>query len=831
MSDLIQDLRFAARTLAKQPALALAAIATLALGIGANTAIFSVVNSALLTPPPFREPGRLVVAWSSMPELARRAGLPDRLPATYGAFYDWQRQARSFSYLALASADRMILTGAGEPEQLGVVRVTGDFSAALGTPALLGRGIEPADDLPGKPRAVLLAYAFWQRRFAGDPGVVGRKLYLNQEPMIVVGVMPRRFAFPRGSEMPAGFGFTAEPDAWVPLALPAARREDRGSHDSIAFGRLRPGVGMVAAGKELRAICDRLGEAHPDTDKGWSARLVPIGEQMVGRIRPALLVLWSAVGFVLLIACVNVANLLLARAASRQKEIAIRTAIGAGRGRLVRQLLAECGLLAAAGGALGVALAQAGLRAFSAFVPADLAGAVTYALDGRVLAFTAALCIAASFLAGLVPALQMTRPDLAGALREGTRGGAGTARGRRTRGALVVAEVALAVVLLIGAGLLLRSFVRLMRVDPGFRAARVLSFEVQVPPARVPPPQRVLLFDRVVERLRGLPGALGAAAVSDLPLAGSESINALAAEGRPVEKPTDVTVADFRAVAGGYFEAMGIPLRRGRVLAAADAGGKPRVAVIDEVMARTCWPGQDPLGRRFRGGKPERSQAEDPDNPWVTVVGVVGSVRHSGLDAEPRPQVYRPAAQLSERQMPGQMTFVVRTAGGPGALAGAVRAAVHEVAPDLPVSNLRTLEQVVSDSVAARRFNLLLLGLFAALAMTLSAVGIYGITSYAVVQRTRELGLRMALGAERGAVLRLLVGEAGALAGLGLLIGLAAALAVTRVLASLLYGVGSTDPLTFAGVSLALILIAMLSAYVPGRRATEVDPMVALRSE
>jgi putative ABC transport system permease protein len=831
MSNLIRDLRFAARTLAKQPALALAAIVTLALGIGANSAIFSVVNSALLTPPPFREPGRLVVAWASNPELARQAGLPDKLPVSSGDFYDWQRESRSFSHLALVGADRITLSGQGEPEQLGVVRVTGDFSHVLGTAALVGRTLEPADDEAGKPAVVLLSYNLWQRRYGGDPGVVGRKVYLNHEPVTVAGVMPPRFAFPRGSEMPAGYGFVADPDAWVPMALTAERRQNRGSHNSLAIGRLRPGVGMVAAGKELQAICSRLAQVHADDDAGWSAHLAPITEEMVGNFRTALLLLWAAVGFVLLIACANVANLLLARAASRRKEIAVRTAIGAGRGRLVRQLLAESGLLAVAGGALGAGLAEAGLCLLAAYVPADVAGAATYALDGRALAFTAALCLATSVLAGLVPALQMTRPDLAESLREGTRGGAAAAGSRRTRGALVVAEVALAVLLLIGAGLLLRSFVRVLRVDPGFRAARVLSFEIDLPESRAMAPQRGVFFDRVAERLRALPGVTGAAAVSDLPLSGNENIDGYEIEGRPMAKPTDAVVADFRGILPRYFETMGIPLRRGRLLSAGDTATGMKVAVIDEGMARTIWPGQDAIGKRLRSAAAEKSQAEDPTNPWITVVGVVGSVHHSSLNAEPRSQLYRTTAQLGAGMMPKKMLYVVRSGGDPRPLAAAVRGAVYEVDPDQPVANVRTLDRVVADSVAARRFNLLLLGLFAALALALAAVGIYGITSYAVVQRTRELGLRMALGAQPGEVLRLLVTEAGALAGLGLGLGLAAAWALTRVMASLLYGVGSTDPATFAGVALALLLIALASAWVPGRRATKLDPMVALRTD
>jgi putative ABC transport system permease protein len=631
--------------------------------------------------------------------------------------------------------------------------------------------------------------------------------------------------------MPAGYGFTAEPEMWVPMALPLKMHQDRGNHNAVAIGRLRPGTGVAAATAELRAICHRLAEQHADSNQGWSARLVPITEQMVSNVRPALLVLWAAVGFVLLIACANVANLLLARAAARHREIAVRTAVGAGRGRLVRQLLTESGLLAAAGGALGVVLAWGGLRLCAALVLPALTGAAVVTLDGRVLAFTAALGVAASVLAGLVPALQMSRPDLAAALREGARSGTATGASRRTRGLLVVAEVALAALLLIGAGLLLRSFVRVLAVDPGFRTARLLTFDLDLPPDRMPAAERLRFFTRVIDRLRALPGAVDAAAVSELPLSGTENIGTIAPGGRQLDKPTDYVVTDRRLILGDYLATMGIRLRDGRLLGPADSAGRQRVAVIDGAMARAAWPGEEPLGKRLRGGKAEPTLAEDPDNPWFTVVGLVASVRHSGLSQETRPQLYLPLVQLPAAQMPRQMSFVVRAAGDPRTLAAAVRAAVHEVDRDTPVSALRTLDQVVADSVASRRFNLLLLALFAGLALALSAVGIYGLTSYAVVQRTRELGLRMALGALPSGLVRLLLAEVGALAGAGLLVGLAAALALTRVMASLLFGVGSTDPVTFAGVGVGLALIALVAAWVPGRRATLLDPMVALRAD
>jgi putative ABC transport system permease protein len=858
MNALVQDLRFAVRSLARQPGLVLAAVLTLALGIGGNTAIFSVVDSALLVPPPFRDPGRLVVAWASNPALARSAGLADQLPVSYADFYDWRRESRGLERLTLVQPATMALTGRGDPQQLDVVRVTGDFSVLFGTPAALGRGLTPADDETGKAAVVLLSDTGWRRWFGADPRVVGRQVVLDGGPLVVAGVMPPRFAFPRASEMPAFYGFAAEPDAWVPLALPAGQRQDRATRIGVAIGRLRPGAGIAAAQAELAAVCRQLELLHPRV-KGWTARLVPLAEQLVGDLRPGLLMLWGAVGLVLLIACANVANLLLARAAGRRREIAVRTALGAGRGRLVAQLLLESGLLALAGGVLGVAFAAAGLRLFAALAPtiAGVAGAFTAAgaepgagagmgLDGRVLAFTAALCVAASLAASLAPILQLGKPDLAVLLRGGGRAGTGTVGSRRTRNSLVVAEVALAVVLLIGAGLLLRSLISLLRVDPGFRAARVLSFEIDRPedPARQAP-RLALLFERMADKLRSLPGAAAVGGIAEMPLSGAEVKAGVYIEGRPVpEKPEEILFADSREIVPGYFEAMGIPLRSGRLLDAGDTAGKPLVAVVDEVMARTFWPAESPLGKRFRRATNPR-HGNDPNNPWYTVVGVVGTVRQA-LGSEPQPSMYRTAAQTLPALAQPNMVFVVRTRPrlraspgaalvarrtDPAAMTAAVRAAVRQVDSGQPITKVRTLDQVVADSVSRRRFSLMLLACFAALALALSAVGIYGVTAYSVAQRTRELSLRVALGARPQAVLGLVLGEAAALAGAGILVGAAGALALGRVLSSLLYGIAAADPATFGAVAAGLLLVAVAAAYPPGRRATQVDPIAALRGE
>jgi putative ABC transport system permease protein len=821
METFLQDLKFAARTLLKRPAFTLIAILTLALGIGANTALFSVVDSVLLAPLPFRNVDRLTMVWASNPELARKVGLADKLPVSPAAFYDW-KEAKAFEKMAMVTSDRISLTGEGEPELLGVVRVSGEFFQVLGTPPLIGRVLQPDDDKGEKITAVVLSHAFWQRRFGGDRGVVGKTVRLDGQPVSVVGVMPPDFAFPRGGEMPRGFGFTDEPDAWAPIALSPERRQSRGSRGQLAVGLLRPGVGIAAAQAEMDTISDRLERDFPDSDKGWRARVEPLPGELVGDVKPALLILLGAVGLVLLIACVNVANLLLAQAAARHKEIAVRTALGAGRGRMVRQLLTESGLLALLGGACGLLLAFWGLRAFALWIPPDVPVSGDIALDPRVLGFTLAVTLLTGALAGLVPALQMTRPDLAESLREGTRAGSGSSRSGRTRSALVVVETAVAVLLVVGAGLLVRSFARLTAVDPGFRPEGVLTLQVLLPDQNYDDPARVNFTGSVLDRLRALPGVTQAGMVSNLPMSGEESIEGLEIEGKPRPKPEDIAFADFRQATASYFEALGIPLLKGRVFTEGDGPKAPLVAVIDETLARAYWPGEDALGKRFRfGGFGER------DEPWMTVIGIVGNVRHSGLHVDPRPQLYVPNSQNPT----GLLNLVVRTSRDPESLAREVRAAVFAVDPNQPVDKVRTMEQVVSESVAGRRFNMVLLGVFAVLALVLAAVGIYGITSYSVVQRTREMGLRMALGAQPGAVLGLVLRETGTLALVGLGAGLLLAVAATRVMASLLFGVGATDPTTFAGVSLALAAVSLLAAYLPGRRATRIDPMVALRAD
>jgi putative ABC transport system permease protein len=827
MSQLTQDLRFAVRNLSKQPALALAAILTLALGIGVNAAIFSIVDSVLLQPPPFRDPERVAVIWASNPEFARSIGIDDELPSATAHIDDWAK-APSVESIASLQANRLVLTGHGFPQLLGVVKVTGDFFKVMGADAVLGRTLGREDDTLGPGSTVVLSHQLWQRTFGGDPNILGKKLLLSGTPYEVVGVMGPRFNYPRGGhDAQAGYGFQAEPDLWMPMEYPIEARQNHAFRGNVAVARLKPGASVEKAEAEIRTISDRLAVAFPESDKGWSAKLQPILDKIIGDLKPMLLILSAAVGLVLLIACINVANLLLARAASRQKEIAVRMAMGAGRRRLISQLLTESGLIAVLGGVAGLVLAWAGLRLFASYVPTGLLGTASMSLDPRTLAFAAVLCVVTTLLAGLLPAFQMTRPDLAGTLREGTRAGAGTARSGRTRSALVVVEVAIAVLVMIGAGLLLRSFGRLLDVDNGFRPQRILTTEFALPPAIVPVENRGPFMESILERVKPLPGVQSAALISDLPMGGGETVTNIAIEGRPEAKPGEAPTVALRTVSPGYFEIMSVPLRKGRYFTDQDRQGSVPVVVINDVMANDLFPGEDPLNKRL--------QIPGYGDTFYTVVGVVAGIRYSGPQGELRSELYRLVSQAPAGTMPFIMRIAMRTEADPATLANQVRAAVKEINPEQPVSNVRTMEQLVSNSIAKPRFSMMLLVLFAALALLLSIVGIYGITAYSVAQRTRELGLRMALGAQPGGILRMVIGETGVLAAIGVVLGLATAFALTKVLASFLssqlFGVEATDPLIFVAVALGLILISLAAAFLPGRRATRVDPQVALRSE
>ncbi len=795
------------RSLAKQPAFTLVAVAVLALGIGANTAIFSVLDAVLIRPLPFRDPGRLVVVWERNVPRDHRTNV-----ASPANFLAWRDQQRTFTDLSAVTQVPVTvnLTGAGEPEELRAELTTASLFPLLGVTAAVGRTFLPDEDAPGGEPAVLVSHRLWTRRFGSDPSLVGRAITLSGRARTVVGVMP------------AGFHVLDETiDVWLPMAFPAAARTAGGRY-LLVLGRLKPGVDVAGAQAGMDTITARLARDFPDRDAGWASTVVPLHQQIVGAIRPALLVLAGAVGFVLLIACANVANLLLARATGRRRELAVRAAIGAGRGHLVRLLLGESLALAALGGAAGLALAYAGLRVLVASAADQLAiprlaGA---SVNAPVLLFTLAASLAAGLVFGLAPALTASRFGLADSLKEGARGS--DARSGRLRGALVVAEVALSLALLAGAGLLFRSFERLLSVSPGFRPEHVLTMKVSLPSAKYPDQgARVRFFQELSARVERLPGVTAAGGISFLPLAGPGAATSYGLPGRPDLPAGQQPVADVRAVSGDYFRAMGIPLLEGRTFTDHDTGDGANVIVVNETMARECWPNEDPIGKRVN--------IHWSDNVTDEVVGVVGDVKLTALDDEPRATAYWPHA----RQDVGysSLTFAVRAAGDPASLTSAVVGQVREMDPLQPVSDVRTMDDVVSQSVAARRLVMLLLAIFAAAAAALAALGLYGVISYVVAGRTREIGVRLAIGARPADVVRQVVGQAMVLVAAGVAIGAAGALALTRLMGSLLFEVRPSDPATFAAVVALMAFVGLAASLVPAWRASRVDPVTALRAE
>ncbi|HEX2190751.1 MAG TPA: ABC transporter permease [Longimicrobiaceae bacterium] len=798
MDALLQDLRYAARALLRSPGFAAMAILTLALGIGVNTTLFSTVDAVLLRPLPYADAGRLVSLWMNEPGASVNKETLEALRA----------RTPSLQGLAGYSGWGFTLTGQGEPEALAGAKGTADLFRVLGARPLLGRTFLPEDGEPGRTPAVVLGHGLWRRRFGGDRGVVGRAITLDGNPAVVVGVMPAEFSFP-----------TREAELWLPAPVDPANRGDYTTGYLTLVGRLRPGGSAEGAAAEARAVARGLRELHPDryTDAfGREAAVVPLRDTLVGDTGAALLLLLGAVGFVLLIACLNVANLLLVRAAARGREMAVRAALGAGRGRVVRQLLTESSLLALLGGAAGLLLAYWGVQLLGGLLPAELPGADEVRIDARVLAFTAALSLGVGLLAGLAPALLASRTELGGALRERSGSGAGRGRWSWLRSALVPSQVALALVLTLGAGLMLRSFRELRAVDPGFRAGGVLTLRVLPPSAGYAEAERrVAYWDAVLSRLAALPGVESVGAIHLLPLGGSNWNPPLTIEGRE-----DRPVVDWRVATPGYFATAGVPVLRGRGFTAADREGAPPVALVSATLARTLFPGEDPIGRRVHTG------FEGKGN-WVEIVGVVGDTRDQTLAGAPNPQMYRPQAQAAMNAM----TVMVRSRLDPALLAPSAREAVWSVDRDVPVSDVQPLERVVAESIARPRLLVLLLGGFGALALLLGGIGIYGVVSYGADRRSREFGVRMALGARPGEVLRLVLAGAGRLAAVGLAAGVAASLALTRLLAGQLYGVRPTDPATYLAVAALLAAVVLLAAYLPARRATRVDPVVALRAD
>jgi putative ABC transport system permease protein len=810
VTTLLQDLRQAARSLRGTPGASLAALAALAIGIGANTAIFSVVDAVLLRPLPFVEPDRIMTVWQN--DTNHHVEREWVSPAN---FLDWCRDSRTFSRLAAFSERPFNLSGTGEPERLDGQRVSAALFPLLGVDAAIGRTFTPEDDRAGAARVVLLSHGLWERRFSSDPAIVGRPITLDDESVTVVGVMPRSFRFPGANEA-----------LWVPLAFDEKEAARRRSLILRVVGRLAPGSTAGEARAEMETIASTLAREYPEHDSGMGATIVPLRDYLAGDVRPALLILLGAVGFVLLIACANIANIQMTRAAARRREMAIRSALGATRRRLVRQLLTESLLLSSCGGVLGAFLALWGVDVLRAGMPAEVPRLEPVGIDGRVLLFTLGLSVLSGILSGVLPALTAARAGLNEFLRDGAHGTAGRASGR-TRALLVVGEVAAALVLLAGAGLLVRSFANVMALDPGFRSEHVLTLRMNLSPKRYEEPARRLVFyRRLLERLDGVPGVRAAGLVSFLPMTLKGGSFAYRAEGRPAPASNQEPFAVYRSVTPGFFQAMEIPIERGRALTARDDERAPLVAVISRSMARVAFPGQDPIGRRFAFGVGPVGK----DTAWVTVVGTVADVRQFDLDDEPRPAVFAPYAQETLFWY-APRDIVVRADGEPLALAAAVREAVRAVDPDLPVADVRTMEQIVSESVARRRFSMLLLGALAAVAFLLAALGVYGVVACSVAQRTQEIGLRMALGARRLQVYRLVIAQGARLAACGVLLGLGGALVLTRLMTTLLFGVSPADPTTFLFAALALPAAAVLASFVPARRATRVDPMVALRCE
>jgi putative ABC transport system permease protein len=813
----MQDLKIALRSLVRRPGFTLIALVTLALGIGANAAIISVVNSVLLRQLPFADPDRLVMPWEYSAEIQQRIGF-DRLPASPGDVTDFVTRNTTFEDLASVRAERVNLTGGGDPERIGAVRVSRNFLRTLGVEPLLGRGFAERDGLEG--RVILIGYGLWQRRYGGAD-VLGKAISINGEPATIIGVMPAWFHFPAGGEMPTGLGYAPRPEIWSLDVLTPEQQRNRGGKSFALVGRLRTGVTLEAAETELATIAADIARESPASNAGWTVRVMPLREQLVGSVRTALVVLLTAVGFLLLIACANVANLLLVRAASRQREIAVRYALGAERRQIVRQFLIESVLLSVAAGVLGLLIGWWGLQSLLALLPVDLPSLADATVDWRVILFVALLSIATGAVFGTVPALQATRVDLVDGLREGARGTAGSRRAHRTRNALVVVEVALAAVLLIGASLLIQTFVRLLSVYPGFLVDGVLTMEVALPRSAYPANRAPEFFDRLVERLAAVPGVEAAAAASSVPLAGSENLRQVTIEGRPQPNPGQEIIADFRVVTGDYFRAMGIPHVAGEPLPVQAAPGSAPILLINTMMAETMFPNENAVGRRIK----LTSFAQNA--PWFTIGGVVGDTRHTALDSGLRPQVY--VHQSVESAL--QMVVVLRTRNDPSGYASVARAAVHELDANQPAGRIRTMRAVVSEAVARQRFTMWLAGTFASLALLLSLVGLYGVVSYSVAERTQELGVRLALGATPGRLLGLVLFDGMRLVTLGVALGVFGAFILARFLETQLFGVKAHDPGTFVAVSILLMCAAIAGCMIPARRATRINPMTALRAE
>jgi putative ABC transport system permease protein len=798
METLLADVRYGLRSLLKRPGFTIVALLALTLGIGANTAIFSLVNAVLLRPLPFPEPDRLVWAWGNIRGGGNRASVA---PLDY---LDYRERNKTFSeFAAMFSIPVPVnFTGGGEPERLTGAGVTGNYFQALGVQPLMGRTFQFENEHSGQDNVVVLSYGLWQRRFGGDPSILNKTITLNGRSHSVIGVMPRDFSFPRSAEL------------WVPMNFDGGpEMKQRKAHFLRPIGRLKPGVTLEQAQADTDIVAKQLEAQFPDTNTNWNLRLVSLREQLVGSTRATLLILFGAVGFVLLIACANVANLMLVRAASRQREIALRTALGASRFRIVRQMITESVLLAIIGGALGTLLATWGVDALVKLSEGSLPSTAIVKIDLTVLGFTLLLSIVTGVLFGLAPALRTVKLSLGETLKEGGRGGGEGAHRSRTRSLLVVAETAVAVVLLIGAGLLIKSLVRLQNINPGFDPNNVLTMRVDLPRQKYKTPDKaVSFFQQLEQRVGALPGVETVGLVTELPLSGQPNDAPFTVEG----KPDQVFDFDFRRVNQDYFRALRIPLLRGRTFTSQEVAHSDNVMIISDQLASQVFPNDNPLGKRL---------VMNISNEAYEIVGVVGDLHHRGLEFQLDPTMYFPTHEN------GGTNMVIRTTGDPASVAGAVRKEVQAIDPDQPVAAVKTMENWVESATATPRYRTLLLGLFAAVALLLASTGIFGVMSYSVTQRTHEIGVRMALGAQRHDVLSMVLRQGMTFVLLGVALGLAGAFALTRVMASLLFNVTAKDPITFGVVAALLTFVAFLACCIPARRATKVDPLIALRYE
>ncbi len=823
MRILLQDVRHGLRALAAAPAFTVAAVLSLAIGIGANTAIFSIVDGLLLRPLPYEDARRLVILWNRSPGL----NITEDWFST-AQYFDIKNGHPGFEQVAIAIGGNYNLTGGGDPERIGTIRISSNLLPMLGQRAALGRLFVPDEDLPDRTATAVLSYGTWARRFGSDPGILGKKIILNGVSYEIVGVMPRSFSLPR-EVMPTLDG-AEQAEILLPLPLPANAAQNRDHEDYNILGKLKPGVSVQQAQAEMDTITARLRHDFPEVyppNGGLTFGIVPLLEQVVGNVRRTLYLLLGAVGFVLLIACVNLANLQLSRAVARQKEIAVRTALGATRGRIVRQLLTESALLAFAGGALGIALAFFALHWVRLLGPQSVPRVNDVGIGLAALGFTFVVCILSAILFGLAPALRVSRLDVQTALQDTSRTSAGVSaiwgRGHNLRHSLVIVEIALCAMLLIGASLLIRSFVRVRDVNPGFNPRNVLTLELTMTGERYKDDHAVLAtYHELWQRLEHLPGVTFAGAVTSLPLSQMFAWGPITVEGRVPPPGEKFINADIRVIGGHYFQAMEIPVREGRLFNEDDAANKPRVAIIDDYMAQQLWPNQDPIGKRLHIGG-----ISETNSPWITVVGVVGRVKQYTLDSDSRIAFYLAQTQYATRAM----NVVMRTSNDPVALAGALRQQIHELNPDLPLYNVTTMQERFNKSLARRRFIMLVLGTFAAISLGLAAIGIYGLIAYLVGQGSREVGIRLALGATPTNIMTLIVRGGMTLALWGVGIGIVGALLVGRLMRSLLFGVAVTDIVTFVAVATLLACIAFFASYIPARRASRIDPSTSLRCE